>query len=71
MIVYEYTKDCGYETRTANIYINRGHISVSIKTANNIYEYDVNTLEEATELVIKYGFVEIDGTVEVIENDYL
>ena len=71
MIVYEYTKDCGYETRTANIYINRDHISVSIETANNIYEYDVNTLEEATELVIKYGFVEVDGTVEVIENDYL
>lgn len=29
-----------------------------------VYECDVNTLEEATELVIK-------GTVEVIENDYL
>lgn len=27
--------------------------------------------EEATELVLKYGFVEVDGTVEVIENDYL
>ena len=36
-----------------------------------VYEYDVNTLEEATKIVIKYGFVEVDGTVEVIENDYL
>lgn len=32
-----------------------------------VYECDVNTLEEATELVIKYGFAEVDGTVEVIE----
>lgn len=37
MIVYEYTKDCGYETRTANIYINRGHISVSIEVIENDY----------------------------------
>lgn len=71
MVVYEYTKDCGYETRTANIYINHGYISVFIEAANNTYEYDVNTLQEATELVSKYGFVEADGTVEVIENDYL
>lgn len=66
MIVYKYTKDCGYETRTANIYIKHSYISVSIEAAKKIYEYDVNTFEETTELVVKYGFVEADGTVEVI-----
>lgn len=30
MIVYEYTKDCGYETRTANIYIKYGFVEVEV-----------------------------------------
>lgn len=66
MVVYEFTKDCGYETRTARIYITHGYVSVSIETAIDIYERDMDTYEEAIELVTIHGFDKANGSVEMI-----
>ena len=58
MIYYESTKDCGYETRTARIFVNPSNYLVYIEGSHNIYERDVETFEEAVALVKRDGFDE-------------
>lgn len=56
MIVYEYTKDCGYETRTASIFSEPVACLIFIEGSRDIYEFETETLEDAIALVKRYGF---------------
>ena len=62
MPVYEYTKDCGFETRTARIFVGRSNCSVYIEGSRDIYDFDAETFEDAVKIVKRYGF---DKLVEV------
>lgn len=52
----EFTKDCGYETRTAQISKMRGFYRISIEGSHNVYEYETETFEGAIALVKRFGF---------------
>lgn len=54
----EFTKDCGYETRTASVSVMSGFCRVAIEGSRDLYECETDTLEDALTLVKRYGFVE-------------
>lgn len=54
----EFTKDCGYETRTASVSVMSGFCRVTIEVSRNLYECETDTIEDAITLVKRYGFVE-------------
>lgn len=56
MPVYEYTKNCGSETRTARIFVGQAHCTIFIEGSRDIYERETETLEDAIALVSRYGF---------------
>lgn len=54
----EFTKDCGYEIRSAWIFVKDGFYRAIIEGPCDIYELETVTFEEAIAFVKRYGFIE-------------
>lgn len=44
MMLHEFTKDCGYETRTARIFEGKGVCTIFLEGPRDIYERETETL---------------------------